>query len=79
MLSDKEKEDIRKEAKAILEKFGKALDKAEVKETKKGKGSIGYREEHEGSSGDADFRARFFKNAPQKSDDFLIAEKADWK
>lgn len=79
MISDKEKEDIREEARGILEKFGKSLEKVEAKGAKKGKGSVGYREEHEDSSGDADFRVRVFKNAPEKSDDFLIAEKVDWK
>lgn len=79
MISDKEKEDVRREARGILEKFGKALEKVQVKESGKKKGSRGYRDEKEGSDEDIDFRDRLFKNAPARSDDFLVAEKADWK
>ena len=81
MISEKEKEDIRKEARGILDKFRKALDKAQVKDIKRKKGINGYRDEKEDDSDETnrDFKEWLLKNAPARNDDFLIAERADWK
>ena len=78
MLSESEKDKIRIEAKNILEKFGKALEKVEVKQAKKEKKVGGYRMEKEASTSSNDFRKRFFENAPKIESDFIIAEKGNW-
>ncbi len=76
-----EKEEIRKEAKQILDKFAKALEKVEKegKEAKEAGKESGMREEREGEEPDSDFREIMFENAPRKSKDFILAEKGDWK
>ena len=76
-MDEKEKQKIKEEARQILDKFGKALEK--VPETIKREGkSESFRDEKDGEKGDIDFRKRFFKNAPRKNEDFIIAEKGNW-
>lgn len=75
-MEEKRKEQIRKEARSILDKFGKTLGKvSEVKIANKGEGD-GTRTG--GEKCDNDFRERLFANAPNKKGDFVIAEKATW-
>jgi|SRR3989344_551760 len=76
--SDKDKLEIRKEAKELLEKFSKTLEKVKFKKKVLKEEFGGMREEGEGLVGDSDFRERFFKNAPHKEGNFLIAEKKKW-
>ena len=79
-LSEKEKEDIRKEAKRILDSFSEKLSKVKVSEEEpliKRKSSE--REEKEGVDAEEGFRERMFENAPEKNKDFIIAEKKEWK
>lgn len=79
MVSESEKEAIRAEARGILDKFAKTLDK--VKAPKQGDVSgknIGTRVEIGSSKPDADFRNRMFANATHKDEDCIIAEKAHW-
>ena len=79
MLSEKEKQKIQKEARQVLDKFSKELDKVKVRETVgKEEKSESYREEKEGNKGDDDFRKRMFKNAPKHNDECIIAEKGNW-
>jgi Asp-tRNA(Asn)/Glu-tRNA(Gln) amidotransferase C subunit len=78
-VSDKEKEEIRKEAKRILDDFSEKLEK--VKD--KAKESVVERPECErkegqGKESDSSFRKRMFENALNKNDDFIIAEKGKW-
>lgn len=75
-----DKEEIRKEAKEILDNFSKSLNKVKFKE-KKGKsdGNSGMREEKEGMKGSEDFRMRMFDNSPEKEGDYIIAEKKNWQ
>jgi len=74
-------EKIKENSKALLDKFAKALEKVE----KEGKEEDSYvdreefeREEGEGNSSDNDFRKRILENAPNKDEDFIIAEKGKW-
>jgi hypothetical protein len=79
MVSESEKEAIRAEARGLLDKFAKTLDKVKspkqnVMESK----DRGIRAEKGSASSDADFRKRMFANASHKDDDCIIAEKAQW-
>jgi len=79
-VSKEEGEKIKKEAKLILDKFSKSLEKVE-KEIKEAKGvqrDIQLREESKVKQ-DKEFKKAFFKNAPNKEDDFIMAEKGAWK
>ncbi len=79
-VSEKEKEDIKKQAKEIMDSFEKELKKiesekvflAEVEREKQ------LREEGKPYC-DPDFRKLFFNNIPNKEGDFLKAEKGKWK
>ncbi len=75
-----DKNQIRKQAKQILDKFANALAKVKSpsedfyvdrKEFE--------REESKGKECDSSFKKRFLKNAPQHDDDFIIAERGKWK
>ncbi|MCX8159148.1 MAG: hypothetical protein N3D20_02550 [Candidatus Pacearchaeota archaeon] len=78
MIDEAKKEEIREEARKILEKFARRLEKVKLKERKRKVGETGYREEGEGVKGDEDFRKRMFENAPEKDGDCIIAEKKKW-
>lgn len=78
-VSEKEKEEIRKEAKGIMDSFSKKLSKV----SKKIPESLiereeGEREEVEKKEENSDFRERMFENAPRKNKDFILAEKKKW-
>ena len=79
-VSEKEKEDIKKQAKEIMDSFEKELKKVESEKTDdflvRRKGQM--RRETK-TSCDASFRKIFFDNAPSKDGDFLKAEKGGWK
>ena len=78
MISESEKEEIKKEAKEILDKFANSLEKVKVKKTEKKEKIGGFREEGKGEEADEDFRKRMFENAPRKEGDFILAEKKKW-
>lgn len=76
-VSDKEKEQIKKDAKLIMDSFSKKL--ARVKNVLE---SVIEREEFErnensGKSVEIDQKI-MFENAPSKNDDFIIGEKGGW-
>lgn len=77
-MNDLEREKIREQAKDILEKFGKSLQKVKFKERKKEEELSGFREEGKENGSSNDFRERVFRNAPNKDSDFIIAEKKKW-
>ena len=69
---------IRKQAKAIMDEFVKALDKVG-----KISGNVGLEREHTTREGkkskpDTDFRERMLKNAPKQEGGRIIAEKKGW-
>ncbi|MBT96934.1 hypothetical protein CMI49_02460 [Candidatus Pacearchaeota archaeon] len=78
-VSEKEKKEIKEEAKDIMDSFSRRLSKIDKKigesliERKKCE-----RKEGESSEGDIEFREIMFENAPQKNKDFIIAEKKKW-
>lgn len=78
MISEKEKEEIRKEAKVVLDNFASALEKVELKEKGLKKHVGGFREEENGNRCDEDFRKGMFDNAPETKGDFIVAEKRRW-
>jgi len=76
-----DKKSIEKEAKGILDKFAKALERV----GKSGEEDESYvdREEFERVEGKGeeclDFKERFLENAPKRDGDFIVAEKGNWK
>ena len=80
-MDEKKQKEIKKQAKQILDKFASALSKVE----KKGEEEIGVdRDEFERVEGDvvgcdSGFKERFLKNAPEHDDDFVLAERGNWK
>lgn len=77
-ISERKREQIRKEAKIIIDNFSKALDKVKIKK-KKGCAVVGgFREEGSGIGGNEIFRKIMFSNTPNKSGDSIIAEKKSW-
>ncbi|MEK6927422.1 MAG: hypothetical protein AABX11_03235 [Nanoarchaeota archaeon] len=70
--------EIEKQARKILDDFGKSLSGIKI-EKKKASGELGgFRKEGQGKKGDNDFRERMFLNAPRKEGDFIIAETKSW-
>ena len=77
-ISEKEKQEIKKQAKTLLDNFSKKLEKIKTKEEHFSQGS-GLREEGDGWKTSEDFRQIIFENAPNVEDDFIVAEKGGWK
>ena len=72
---------IEKQAKEIVDKFAKALEKVEKEKVEE---SHFEREEFErvegaGKLGTEGFKQGILENAPNKDNDFIIAEKGSWK
>ena len=78
-VTDKEKEEIKKEAKSIIDNFSKKLEnlKSKTDETFIERDKC-FREENKPLDCDSDFRKRMFDNAPNKNKDFILAEKKQW-
>jgi Asp-tRNA(Asn)/Glu-tRNA(Gln) amidotransferase C subunit len=77
MISEQQKEKIRTEARALLDKFSKSLEKIpELK--KKTEKTESFREESQGNPSNESFKSRILKNAPEKNQDAIISEKAKW-
>jgi len=76
-VSEKEKEEIRKQAKRIMGDFSKKLDevKSEIKDS--GKDEMNFGREEGGKTAEID-RKVMFENATKKNKDFIIAEKGEW-
>lgn len=85
-----DKSSIKKQAKEILDKFAKALEKVKTDKTglssKDDEGHKDFyvdRKEFEREEGKGKkcqgFKEELLKNAPKKDKDFIIAEKGSWK
>tara|TARA_Y100000034_G_C6761597_1_gene339242 strand:- start:11 stop:244 length:234 start_codon:yes stop_codon:yes gene_type:complete len=74
----KEQDKIREEAKELLKKFAKSLEKVDIKEPEVSKEQGGMRAEGDGEETDSDFKSRVFKNAPETDGDSIVAEKKKW-
>jgi len=75
------KELIEKQAKEILDKFAKALEKVEKEpqiESFVDREEF-ERQEKEGVCCDDTFKKRILENSPNHDDDFVIAETGGWK
>ena len=79
-VSDKEKQEVKKQAKEIMDKFASRLEKVESKLREEPLIERVECEREEGRSKECDisFRKIMFENAPQKNKDFIIAEKKKW-
>lgn len=79
-ISEEEKERIKKEAKKIIDSFSIKISKIKVSEEESVvKRKDFEREDREGRECDNDFKKIMFKNAPNKSGDFILAEKKKWE
>ncbi len=72
------RDEIAKEARIILDKFARALEKVETSESFVERDKM-VRKEGEGNMPDESFREIFFQNAPGVKDDCIQAEKGKWK
>lgn len=77
-VSEKEKEEIKKNAKKLLDDFSKKLEKIKTEEGHFSSGN-GLRKEGSGWKTDEDFKDTMFDNAPLVEDDLILAEKGGWK
>lgn len=77
-VSDLEKEEIRKNAKRIMDEFASKLEKIKVEEDFLESGE-GLRDEGEPWKTLEDFREIIFDNAPLVEDNCVVAEKGGWK
>ena len=72
---------IEKQAKEILDKFAKALEKVEREsevESYVDRDEF-ERKEGEGNNYNPDFKKRILENSPSHDDDFIIGETGGWK
>ena len=76
-----DKAKIEQEAKQLLDKFAKALEKVEKENTQDFyvERDSDVRTEQEGKQYPTIFKSKILKNAPKSDDDFIIAEKGSWK
>ncbi len=72
------KEEIKKEAKQIMDNFMGALSDIEIEEEFSLKRDECYRKEKEGDKTDSDFQNRFLNNAPKSSGNAIVANKGEW-
>ena len=77
-INEQKREEIKREAKKIIDNFASALEKVKIKEKKSEKEINGFREEGTGKKGDSEFRKRMFANAANKNEDNIIAETKSW-
>ena len=79
-MDTKKQEKIKKEARHILDKFAKALEKVETKEENFYVDREDFeRKEGNGEACEKDFKRNMLKNAPEHEGDFIIVEKGNWK
>lgn len=78
-VSEKEKEDIKREAKKLMDDFSEKLSVIEDKKLKYSDEVQEFeREEGDKVNGEEFSREIMFENAPKKNKDFIIAEKGGW-
>ncbi len=77
-VSDEEKEEIKKDAKNLLDEFSAKLEKISIKDVKEEVGE-NLRIEGDGWKPNEEFREEMFENAPLVEDGLIIAEKGGWK
>lgn len=79
LVSEEEKENIKKEAKRIMDSFAKALAKVGNERVDESVIRTEQTRKETNAECDESFRKMFMNNAPEKDDDFILAEKGKWK
>ena len=69
---------LEEETKKLLDKFSKALVSVKSEEESNVIRDYDRRKEGEGKEGNEKFRKIMLENAPNKNEDFIIAEKKSW-
>ena len=77
-VTEEEKEEIRTNAKKLLDEFSSKLDKIKAVEAKSDK-KENLRIEGKGSESNDNFKEIMFDNAPLVEDGLIIAETGHWK
>jgi predicted Asp-tRNA(Asn)/Glu-tRNA(Gln) amidotransferase subunit C len=77
-MEEKERQEVAEEAKKLLEKFSRSLEKVKSDEEFNVVRDSDRRTEKEGKECNEDFRKIMLENAPTKNEDFIIAEKKTW-
>lgn len=77
-MNEKEIETLKLETKKLLDKFSKSLDAVKSSEEWNVEREEDRRKDGPGSVCDKEFRKIMLDNAPNKSEDFIIAEKKKW-
>ena len=78
-VSEKEREEIKNQAKEIMNSFEKELKKVESQKIELGVRRKEQLRDETKTRNDPDFRKRFLENAPNKDGDLIKAEKGSWK
>jgi len=78
-VSEKEKEEIKKQAREIMDSFEKELKRVESEKIELGVKRKNQLRDEIRTENDPDFRKRFFDNAQNKDADFIKAERGKWK
>jgi len=77
-MDEKRKNEIKKEAREMLDRFGRALDKVKVK-VNKDEISDSYRKEGKVENyKNGEFRKLFFSNVPKMDGECIVAERGHW-
>jgi len=76
-LSDKEKEEIKKQVDSILKSFSEKLSKINADEGESFVERMDYERDENGKP-EVISRKMMFENAPEKNDDAIIGEKGKW-
>ena len=77
-LSEEERKKLENEARELILAFGDEIEKLPNMPESVVEREKDTREEREGAVCDSDFRNLMFKNAPNKKDDCIVAEKGGW-
>ena len=77
-VTEKEKQQIQKDSKKLLNEFASKLSKIKAPEGHY-KNESGTREEGDGWTTDPEFKSTMLSNAPFIEDDSIVAEKGGWK
>jgi Asp-tRNA(Asn)/Glu-tRNA(Gln) amidotransferase C subunit len=79
-ISEEEKERIRRDAKKIIDSFSEKISKIRVSEEEPTVRRKDFeRVDGNGEECDNVFKKIMFENAPNKSEDFILAEKKKWE
>ena len=78
MISEEQREKIKRESKQIIDNFAKSLENVKLRGKHEKKEIGGFREEGQGKKGNEDFRRIMFANAHNKDENNIIAETKKW-